>query len=140
MSRAIKLLLTLSILLNLLLAGLIAGHAGRYFVEGPGHMLRHVADDLPEDKQEVFESLMSKAREQSKPVREQLDSARDKAGDLLKAEPFDKAAYLEQVKKIQVLRGQMMQPMAEAIASFAAQCTQEEREEIAEAMRRSPRR
>jgi len=140
MTRATKLFLTLSLLLNLLLAGLVAGHAGRYFMDGPQRMLRHVADGLPEDKQDLFESLMKKARADSKPIRAELDSAHQKAADLLKAEPFDKASYLEQVKHINTLRAQMMQPMADAIASMAAQCTPEERAELAEAIRRPPRR
>ena len=113
MSRFLKIFITVSVLLNLLMAGVIIGDAGRYVMKSHVHRtLQEMAAMLPEDKREHFEDVMGRAEQDTGELRQQLSDARKKATNLLKAEPFDKGAYLVEMQEVQQMRGQIMQRMA----------------------------
>ncbi len=139
MSRSIKLFITVSVLLNLLLAGAVVGQWGRCAF-GPGARIsaKDIAAALPLDKRQMLEKTVSSAEAENSDLRAEVLAAREKTSAILKAEPFDRAAYLAQVSKTQMLRGQMMQNMAVRMADLAANYTPEERAVLAELFRRPP--
>jgi len=140
MSHFLKAFIAISVLLNLLLAGIVVGDVGRYFVGSRKHYtMQEIAMALPTDKRERFEDTMEHAEQDTGELRQQLSDKRKKAISLLKAEPFDKAAYLAQMQEIHQLHGQIMQRMVEAVAGLAEQSTPEERATIADMLRRPPR-
>ena len=132
MKRSLKLFVIASVLLNLLLAGVVAGYASRQmFDDNRSANQQRVAAALPEQQRELFLTAMKQVEAQNKPLRAQLAKARKESLRLLRAEPFDRAAYMTQVERIQELRGQMLHTMAEAMAGLAGQFTAEERATLA---------
>lgn len=139
MSRTLKIIVTLSLALNLVLIGATAGHMGRFLMEGPPgppKMFQDISNALPEDKRKLFSDAIARARKDAEPLRKQIDEARKEAKRLMTAETFNKEAYLRQVDKIGDLRKQVMQKMTRAMADVAEKSTPEERAKIAESISR----
>ena len=135
MNRRLKLLLTVSTLLNLLLIGIIGGQTGHRLIGDEQHTMSEIAASLPADKRSVVLSVLEHSEQDTGELREQLMDARKKAMQILKADPFDKDAYFSQVQRINKLRDQLIQRKAEAIAELAPQLLPAEREKMAELMR-----
>jgi uncharacterized membrane protein len=85
-----------------------------------------------------LQTAMAQAREENEPVREQLRAARQETIRILKTEPFDAAAYQQQVELAHTLRGQMAQRMADVVQTLARELPLEQREALAELLRRPP--
>jgi uncharacterized membrane protein len=136
MNRHCKLLITLSMLLNLLLAGIIAGHAGRGLMPPPPRGMQDMSEALPEARRAVFKDAMQRAEEDTAELHEQINEARNKAALILKAETFDKDAYMAEVQLMSKLRAQTMQRMAEAVVEVAEQSDATERATLADMVRR----
>lgn len=137
MSRRVKAFVVASILLNLLLAGVVAGHAVQRL--GPPLKWREaVLSQLPEPKRALYESAMKEARRQNAPLADELRRAREAVALSLTAEPFDRQAYFERVAALQELENRRKMRMAEAVAGLAEHYTPEERAILAESLRRMP--
>jgi uncharacterized membrane protein len=140
MSRFLKIFIAISVLLNLLLAGLFIGHAGRHLMGAHTHpTMKEMSMTLPADQRERFETSMQQAEQDTGERRQQLSDARKKAAEILKAEPFDKKAYLAQMQEIQKLHGEIMQHMMETMAQLAEQSTPKERAALADMLRHPAR-
>lgn len=138
MKKSLKAILIISVLFNLLLAGVILGHAGRYyFKDGRNSQYKELVAKLPADKQKIYQDAINKAQEDSAELHEKFDEARKQAGNLLRAEKFDRDAYLAQIKTMHDLRGQIMQKIANAVADIAGQFTPQERAILADIFRKS---
>ena len=138
MKQSIKAFIIASVLLNLLMAGVIFGHIGRHYLWQRDRMSsQELAGVLPEDKFKLFEQVMQRTEEDTSNLHEQLEEARTRAADILKAEPFNRQAYLAQIKNMQDLRAQITQHMAQSIAGFAEELTPTERVALADTLRRS---
>ncbi len=133
MKRNIKIFIITSVLLNILMAGVIFGNIGKYFLN-KHKISQEIVNSLPDDKRKLFKETMNSAEKATGELHEELDNARKEAANLLKAEPFDKEAYLSQVQHISELRGQVMQKMSQSVAALAEQFTQEERSILAETL------
>jgi uncharacterized membrane protein len=129
MKPTVKIFIIASVLLNILMAGVIAGHFGKRYV-GNDHF-----KTLPADSQETLGAAMDKVKSDNTTLQEQLTASRKKAAGLLKTEPFDRAAYLSEMERGHKLRGQMASKMALAIADVAEQFTPEQRAALADALR-----
>jgi uncharacterized membrane protein len=139
MSRSLKAFITLSVLLNLLLAGLVIGHLGRYFADP--HMRRSVEEmamTLPADKRQHFEEVMGKAEQDTGEWRQQLSDVRKKVIATMKADSFDKKAYLDEMQQAQQLRAKIKQRTIDAIAELAEKSTPEERAQLIEMLHFPP--
>ena len=140
MSRFMKVFFALSVIVNLLLAGLVIGHMGRCFMEPHKHFtMQEIAMALPDDTRHNFEEVMDRAEHDTGELRQQLIDARNKSATLLKAEPFDKSAYLQQMQEIHTLHGPIMEHMAAAVAQVAEQSTPHDRAILADMLRYAPR-
>lgn len=138
MSRSIKAFIIASVMLNLLLAGVVAGHFAKGFggrVDGP-RWQESVVARLPEDKQALYRETMKQARKEFEAAYADVRKARDAVRESLAAEPFDEAEYLRRVEVAQTLDAERKRRMAEAVANLAEQFTPEERAILAETLKR----
>ena len=138
MSRNIKIILSLSIILNLLLIGLVAGHAikrASYHRE-PQEAIEQVADTLTTEKREMVQSVMQTMREQKREQHKAMREAREKLMDIFTAPEFDPEAFQQAAQSLHDQHGVRGQQMTEAFTKLGQSLTQEERQALAKAMRK----
>jgi uncharacterized membrane protein len=134
-----KVLLVTSLVLNVLLAGALIGnvshHMGRRFA------LMHeraLVVELPPEKQKLFHEAMSSMRMEGRDLRKQIGETRERAIAVLTAPEFDEEAYQAEVDKLRVLRGLMMQRVANTTKELAKQFDPEERRALGGYLRDVP--
>ena len=129
-----------SIVLNVLLLGIFFGTLSPGFGRESSRRERLSAEieKLPEPARSRFRDKMAQLRAADDPVREQMRQARNQAIELLVAEPFDEAAYGEQLIKISQLRGQMSKRVAEDLKELVRGLPPEQRTAVGEVLKRSP--
>ncbi len=79
---------------------------------------------MPEERREAVGQALKDLREQHRALRSPIRAEREKAAQMLSAERFDRAAYLEQMQRVGALN-------AERLSS-------QERAALAETLRRPP--
>lgn len=90
---------------------------------------RHeLLSQLTAESELLFHQTMRDAREKTVSLREQVKELRAEIKDILTAETFDEALFLERITSIHDLEQLMKATMDEAIVKLAKQFTQEERE------------
>jgi uncharacterized membrane protein len=142
MSRKIKILTIVSLLLNVLLIGVVIGDISHRFGREP-YWRKHSRDltsRLPEDKAELFRKTLEEVYGDNRDVYKEIKEARGRAMEILSAPEFDEAAYREEVDRIHELKGLMKRRLADATVELAKQFDQEERKALSEQLRRPPRR
>ena len=139
MTRKLRVAFLLSIVINVLLAGVILGALPHRFIGGPPsrERFRTDIDNLPEPARSRFLGKMDEFR--NDPSRQQMTDARNEAIRLLVAVPFDEAAYDRQVGKINDLRVQMTKRMADDMKDIVKGLPAEQRDAIAKILKRPPR-
>lgn len=140
MNRKLKLLVLISVLLNVLLLGVVGGRALHHLrgPEMPPSMEQAIAS-LPQDKQAEFRQTMEALRLQQEAVREEVRRLREETLNVIKAERFDEEAYQQRMTRIQELKALQYQRMADATKDLARHWSKEERAALAQALRRPPR-
>ena len=138
MTKTVKLVFLASLVLNLVLLGVILGHAPRAFDARPTRQQRmeETLQKLPEPAQSRLREHFAQIRAAGDPLRQDMDHARGEAIRLLGGEPFDEAAYDRQVRKIEELRAEMFKRMGQLIKQTAKELTPEERRMLADVFRR----
>lgn len=131
--------LIVSVTLNLLLAGVIAGHAMKPAHRGEAWRaaIESVAATLPEEKAALLRGEMDKARGENRERWKAMKAAREAAMDALAAEPFDANAYRNAVARVHRLREEAMDRFAVATETAATRLSQDERRRLAAAMRQA---
>src|SRR5437773_4490242 len=101
MTKRFKLVFLASLFLNIVLLGVIVGHLPRSLESTPSRrqQMEQSLQKLPDPIEARFREKFQQIRAAGDPVRQQMDAARDEALRLLSTEPFDEAAYDQQVKK-----------------------------------------
>ncbi|MGE5219575.1 MAG: Spy/CpxP family protein refolding chaperone [Chloroflexota bacterium] len=140
MSRTLRLVFLVSLILNLLLIGVILGHVPRSLDSQSGRQQRmeEALKKLPEATQARFREKFAQIRAAGDPLREPMDAARSEALRLMAAEKFDEAAYDHQVNKYEELRDEMFKRMSQVIKQMTKEMTPEERSTFATLLRRPP--
>lgn len=140
MSKKLKFTFLVSLVLNVLLVGVVLGELPRRFEKGSPRQSRmeRALKELPEPLQTRFREQMERMRENGEPTREQMYKAREEALHILTTEPFNEAAYDQQVNKINELRIQMTKRMAEVVKAVAKDLPLEQRKILAKALQRPP--
>lgn len=87
MTRRMKLVFTLSFLLNIVLIGAGAGLYYRYHEDGP------MPPDMSPKAREFLSGTYKSGREEMKPLIDEIKERRGRVEDILTAETFDRAAY-----------------------------------------------
>lgn len=140
MSKSMKSFVALSVLLNIVLAGVIIGHMGQHMVSAVNYRHKSIEEMsglLPEDKREHFESAMHKVEDEAGEQRQQLSDSHKQMVHLLEADPFDKDSFIAEAQKMSGIYGQIMQHRVETIADLAAEYPQEDRVKLADMLPRS---
>ncbi len=135
MSRKIKIFIMASVLFNLLLAGVLAGHLSHRW--GTAHRWQ-AKIELPKERQDHIRAVLRKAFKENRPLYDAMKQSREEALRILKAEPFDEDAYQHEVEKLHALRGKVMQHLADTVKELAKELTPKEREALAAILRRPP--
>lgn len=140
MSKKLRVAFLLSIIINVLLAGVILGALPHRLIERSGGRERfHSAiDSLPEPARSRFRAKIEEFR--NSPLRQQMAEARNEAIRLLIAAPFDEPAYDRQVHKINELRRQMTERMSKDMKDVVKDLPADQRSAIAEILKRPPSR
>ena len=140
MTKTVKLVFLVSLVLNILLLGVILGHVPRSLEGRPSRQERmeKALQELPDSVEARFREKFQQIRAAGEPQRQQMDSARAEALRLLGGEPFDDAAYDQQVSKIDGLREEMFKRMGQVVKQTAKELTPEERRMFADLLRRPP--
>ncbi|MBN8531952.1 MAG: periplasmic heavy metal sensor [Alphaproteobacteria bacterium] len=140
MNRTVKTFILVSVVLNVLLAGMLIGQFSRDYGPSWGKPYNEkILAALPAEKQAEFKDLMARRQAEDQPIRDEVRALREEALNILKAESFDAAAYQAQIDKIRDLRAQKHQRMADAVKEIAGRWSPQERTILADAMRRPPR-
>lgn len=145
MNSPLRTPLMFSLVLNLLLVGVVVGHFLRT-PDAPPPMestmpqsldaIEEVATQLPAEKAEILRQVMASAKEATQAQKDEMKAARDRTTEILRADPFDAAAYQQEVSRLHELRGQMMQEMADATMQAAAGLDASERALLADTFKR----
>ena len=98
-------------------AGGLAGNLLAYAKDLPGHRRDAIRGALSADR--PFASL--------RPLRQEIRAARREAGQLFRADPFDRAAFLAAEARVQAAEAQLRKAMAEQAADIASRMTPAER-------------
>jgi uncharacterized membrane protein len=138
MSKRVKIVFLASLVLNLLLAGVIAGLAPRHLDARPARQERLEAAlrSVPEPTQSRLRDHFSQLRAAADPLRRELEQARAEALRLLSVEPFDESAYDSQLNKAERLRAEMFRRTGQLLKQQAKQLSPDERKMLAEVLRR----
>jgi uncharacterized membrane protein len=140
MGKTMKILISSSLLLNVLLIGVVIGSiSNRLFKEDfPKRRPPELTKRLPPDKETLFMEVMAKVDSENREVHRQIEKAREKVLSVLSAPEFDEAAFQAETTKLDELHGLIMQRFAKATNELAKQMNQEERKGLAEIFRRPP--
>jgi uncharacterized membrane protein len=141
MSKKIKILIFISLLLNVLLVGVVIGDVThRFHIE---HFVQKSAQEfastLPGDKAALFLETVERVHLNNRDAYNQIREARKEAMKLLSAPEFDESAYRLHIEKIHELRSLMKRRLADATIELARQFSQEERSTLAQHLRRLSR-
>jgi uncharacterized membrane protein len=140
MGKTVKILISSSLLLNVLLIGVIIGSiSNRLFREDfPKRRPPDLAQRLPPDKEKLFMDILERVHLENREVHRQIEKTREKVLGILSAPEFDGAAYQAETAKLDELHGHMMQRFGHATKELAKQLNQEERRALAEFLRHPP--
>jgi uncharacterized membrane protein len=140
MNAKLKFAFLASLLVNVFLVGILLGELPHRFDEklSREERMEKAIEALPEPLRARFRGKLERMREGSEQLRNQIQEAREEAIRILIAEPFDGTAYDRQVNKIHELYGQRSQRMAEIVKEVAKDLAPEQRQVLAEVLKRPP--
>ncbi|PTN09127.1 periplasmic heavy metal sensor [Nitrosomonas aestuarii] len=140
MSKKLKLFILISVILNVILIGIIAGYSFQHFGLERGDEIISLLDNssLPEEKRN---SLKKKLRDvlPNENKRKDKQEWRDKTLAILTAKEFDVDAYRAQLEKRRVERSQNKNDQIEIMTELVSQLNQDERKELAKIFRKNRR-
>lgn len=133
MSKNIKILFTASLIFNLLLLGIIGGHALDRYKKHPWHQTKEQLS--PESRNLVGRTFQSAFREM-KPIGDEARKVRAELVKILSADDFDEEAFNRQAEKMLEIGGQMDAHKMETVKTLATQMNAEDRRLMANKMTR----
>lgn len=131
MSKRIKIILTGSVLLNILLAGVIGGHCYKRWAHHPWNAIKQ--DMEPESRNHIARTFQGAFRE-IRPIGDEARKARADLVKIISAEEFDEKAFDEGVGKLIEARDRITALKIKATKDIAAELSAEERAKMAERM------
>ncbi len=133
MTKAVKIIFTVSILLNLLLVGAFAGLALKHRSHQPWHEVKN--EMAPETQHLMAKAYQDSRREMGVAIKD-MRKGRDDLVKIMSAEEFDPEAYDVAMAKIVKARAEMGAKRMEATKEMAAQLPQSERKKLAQKFKR----
>ena len=133
MSKRIKIIFIVSILLNVLFIGIMIGHFSKRAAmrETMKADMKETIAHLPEEKQELILSAMKKLRGNTRGTKVKADRARKELVETLTAPQFDPERFDNEVEEMHELFGVLTRSMASTVVELAKQLNREEREALA---------
>lgn len=131
MNQRIKIIFTVSVLLNVVLIGLAAGYAYKSWAAHPWHKVKEQLE--PETRHIVGRNFQGAFRD----IRPLGDKARKVRAELIKilsADEFDEEAFEREAKKLQGLRGDMVDIKIETVKKLSRELGIDERVKLADRM------
>jgi uncharacterized membrane protein len=131
-SRRMLVALVVSLALNLIVIGLVAGAAWRFHGmhwagRGVTPNLLGYASTLPTDRRKALWNSTAEKRQHMRPLRRDLRNAREEAIKALTAEPFDKQRFMAAQTRLLQANQQAREAVYALYAEIATQMTPEER-------------
>ena len=141
MNKNIKYLFAGSLLVNMLLAGIILGQVSGLLRPPPPPPpmpaeQQAALDKLPAERRDEFKAMMEKMQDRGSRQREDIRHEREETMRILKETAFDEIAYQQHIDRLNRLRGQRVQDMADAVKELARKWAPQERALLAELLRR----
>lgn len=137
--KKIKLLIVVSLLLNMILAGALVGMCFREQDRSPVTVLKMWGkNELSDEKRAQFDDMMQKLENETQDIRQKVQDARQDMMQKLSAEPYNKGAYLASVTTFQRLMKTQMWQFANAVADYAKTLSPEERASLAKMLNKRP--
>lgn len=146
--RWVKPVLVISLALNLLFVGLIAGSAWKRYHDQwrpramvLGLTIEQMLPELSAEKRALGEQLLERLRNDVAPLRGELYKAREEALAALTASPYDEKAFSDAMARIREIRERAREGRHEIVISFISDMSDAERQrfmEIYKANRRGP--
>ena len=133
MSKGLKTIFIVSILLNVLFIGILIGHFSKrasirsMMKEDMAETIRN----LPEEKQELILSSMKKLRSKTHETKMKTDRARKGLMETLTAAEFNPEHFDKEVEELHALFGVLTRDMASTIVELAANLDRKERKALA---------
>jgi len=126
MSKNIKIIFTLSFLLNIILVGIILG--GIYKPKRSNYFDKA---SVSSEVREVFKKNMHQNREEMRNSFKEIKAYKDELKAIIIAEKFDEVAYSNTMKKIRDVKNLMSESKAQSLGKTLSTLSQEERKQAA---------
>lgn len=146
MNKKVKIVFTVSVLLNVFLVGLLVGSMSKEFnhevhiKNRAKHELGQFAHILPEPQRAAFISDFKRLAENNRDTRRKIAAVREEVAILFKTDPFDEALFYLKTQEMHDLRGKQMFESAEIIGRMASQLPPEKREMLNQKLAMGKRR
>ena len=139
MNRTSKLLFFGSVVLNVLLVGVLFGRVTHRLERPPSRQerLENSLKEFPEPVRSRFRDTLERMSQEGEPVGNQIQQARDEILRIMVNDPFDEAAFDQQIKKINELRIQRAQIITRIIKDVVKNSTPDQRKMLVEMLQRA---
>ena len=139
MNRTFKLLFFGSVVLNVILVGVFFGRVTHRFERAPSRQerLENSLKEFPEPVRSQFRDTLKRMDQEGEPLGSQIQHARDEILRIIVSEPFDEAAFDQQIKKINELRIQRAQIMTKIVKDVVKNSTPNQRKMLVEMLQRA---
>ena len=139
MNRTFKLLFFGSVVLNVLLVGVLFGRVTHLFERAPSRQerLENSLKEFPEPVRSQFRDTLKRMDQEGGPLGNQIQQARDEILRIIVSDPFDEAAFDQQIKKINELRIQRAQIMTKIVKDVVKNSTPDQRKMLVEMLQRA---
>lgn len=131
MSKRLKIILTVSILLNVVLIGVGAGHAYKHW---SSHSWHKVKQEISPEARNVAGRTFQQAFRDIRPLGQEARKARGDLVKILSADEFDEEAFDKAVERLSSVKIKIQDAKVQATRNLAMQLSVEERRKMAERM------
>ncbi len=128
MKKNVKILFTLSVVLNVLLLGAMGGMCFRHWQENSWRMAKN---EMSPQSQEMLRSRFSAMHEEMAPLFAEMRKNRDEMRVLLQQDAFDPVRFDIVTQNYRKLRRQMGEKMSDATKQLAAKLPAQDRQKMA---------
>ena len=137
MTRLLKRILALSIIMNILAGGFIAGQLASSTVKPPRPDPYEIASGLPEPLAREVREIIDTTLERHRASRPQFGDGQEQLMAILTAPEFDAQAFRNQLRVLDRLHEARHMEMTELAVTIASKLNQQQRKEMARQLRRS---
>ena len=134
MSKGLKVIFIISVLLNFLFIGHTIGHFSKRAVI-LGKMktdMMETLSHLPQEKQELILSAMKELRDETRSTKMKVEKTQRELIETLTAENFDPSRFEEEARELHKLFGVLTMDMATTVSGLAQNLNRQEREALSE--------